>query len=105
MWKPSTGSISINSGETLGLVGESGSGKTTIGRVLLRLLTETKGEIFFDGEDITKLSGADIRKLRRQMQIIFPGPYASLQPTYDCGDIISEPLQTTVSLRASRAGP
>src|SRR5579862_3280896 len=72
--------FTINTGETLGLVGESGSGKTTIGRVLLRLLTETRGELFFDGRDITKLNATEIRKLRRQMQIIFQDPYASLNP-------------------------
>ncbi|MDP9024969.1 MAG: ATP-binding cassette domain-containing protein [Candidatus Eremiobacteraeota bacterium] len=85
--------FSIAPGETLGLVGESGSGKTTIGRLVLRLLQETKGEIFFDGRDVTKLSNNDIRKLRREMQIIFQDPFASLNPRMTVGDIVGEPLR------------
>ncbi len=83
----------ITKGETLGLVGESGSGKTTIGRLILRLLKETQGEIFFDGQEITKLSNAEVRKLRREIQIIFQDPFASLNPRMTVGDIVGEPLQ------------
>lgn len=85
--------FTIAAGETLGLVGESGSGKTTIGRLILRLLTETKGEIYFDGADVTKMNATQIRKLRRQMQIIFQDPYASLNPRMSVGEIVAEPLQ------------
>ena len=83
----------ISSGETLGLVGESGSGKTTIGRLVLRLLNETKGSIKFNGHDITKMKRREIRQLRREMQIIFQDPFASLNPRMTVGDIISEPLK------------
>jgi oligopeptide/dipeptide ABC transporter ATP-binding protein len=86
-------SFSIDSGETLGLVGESGSGKTTIGRLVLRLLQETSGEIFFNGRDVTKMSRGDLRRLRREMQIIFQDPFASLNPRMTVGDIVGEPLQ------------
>ena len=82
----------IAKGETLGLVGESGSGKTTIGRLVLRLLKETKGEILFDGQDITKASASEVRRLRRDVQIIFQDPFASLNPRMTVGDIIGEPL-------------
>jgi oligopeptide transport system ATP-binding protein len=86
-------SFSIDSGDTLGLVGESGSGKTTVGRLTLRLLPVTKGEVYFEGEEITKLGRADVRRLRKEMQIIFQDPYASLNPRMTVGDIISEPLK------------
>jgi len=85
--------LSIKAGETLGLVGESGSGKTTIGRVILRLLPATGGEVCFDGQSILKLSRGDIRRLRRQMQIIFQDPFASLNPRMTVGDIVGEPLK------------
>jgi oligopeptide transport system ATP-binding protein len=85
--------FTIKKGETLGLVGESGSGKTTAGRVVLRLLEATKGQVFFDGRDIGALGREDVRKLRKEMQIIFQDPYASLNPRMTVGDIISEPLK------------
>ncbi|MBV8602391.1 MAG: dipeptide ABC transporter ATP-binding protein [Candidatus Eremiobacteraeota bacterium] len=85
--------FTINRGETLGLVGESGSGKTTAGRVVLRLTPATKGSIVFEGRDIVTLSRSDLRSLRKEMQIIFQDPYASLNPRMTVGDIITEPLE------------
>ncbi len=82
----------IRAGETLGLVGESGSGKTTAGRVVLKLLPATKGQIFFEGRDISAIKREDARKLRKELQIIFQDPYASLNPRMTVGDIIGEPL-------------
>ena len=85
-------SFEIGAGETLGLVGESGSGKTTIGRLVLRLLKATSGEVTFDGRDVMKMSRTSIRHVRKEMQIIFQDPYASLNPRMTVGDIVSEPL-------------
>jgi len=85
--------FAIRSGETLGLVGESGSGKTTAGRVVLRLLPATRGEVIFEGRNILELGREDVRKLRKSMQIIFQDPYASLNPRMTVGDIIGEPLR------------
>lgn len=85
-------SFTIRKGTTLGVVGESGCGKSTLGKVILQLLQATEGEVYFDGEDITKYSKKQMRKMRSRMQLIFQDPYASLDPRKSVADAISEPL-------------
>lgn len=86
-------SFSISPGETLGLVGESGSGKTTTGRAMLQLTQATGGEILFEGQDLVKLSGARLRRMRRNIGMVFQDPYGALNPRATAGDIVGAPLQ------------
>ena len=85
--------LTINRGQTLGIVGESGCGKSTLGRCILRLIEPTSGEVFFEGKDVVKMDKKEMHEMRREMQIIFQDPYASLNPRKTVFQIISEPMQ------------
>jgi ABC-type glutathione transport system ATPase component len=85
-------SLDIQQGETLGLVGESGSGKSTLGRMILRLIEPTSGSVVFEGTNVLAAKSADLRRLRRDMQIIFQDPFGSLDPRFRVEDVLAEPL-------------
>jgi peptide/nickel transport system ATP-binding protein len=85
-------SFAVEAGETFAIVGESGCGKSTLGRMLLRLIDSTQGRVFYQGKDITHQQGAPLRRLRREMQIIFQDPFASLNPGMTIGQIVGEPI-------------
>lgn len=93
--------LTVRRGRTLGLVGESGSGKTTVGRSLLRLIDHQAGQAVFDGEDLFTLSEAEMRAMRRRMQMIFQDPFSSLNPRMTVGGIVAEPLKVHTKLSRS----
>ncbi|MFE4965866.1 dipeptide ABC transporter ATP-binding protein [Streptomyces sp. NPDC056660] len=96
-------SLTLRRGQTLALVGESGSGKSTTARLVLRLAEATSGQVLFDGTDVTTAKGAEVRQLRRRAQLVYQNPYASLDPRFSIGEVITEPLRAfKVGDRASR---
>ena len=97
--------LEIYPGETLGLVGETGCGKSTLARVVMRLFKPTGGKLYFDGDDITDLKGKDLRELRRNLQMIFQDPFASLDPRKTVGSIISEPFRIHQTVKKDRIKP
>jgi oligopeptide/dipeptide ABC transporter ATP-binding protein len=97
-------SLTLKAGETLGIVGESGCGKSTLGRMIMRILDSTEGKIIFNGQDITKLHGRKLRRIRSQFQMVFQDPYSSLNPKMSVEQIIAEPFIVNGLANAKEVG-